>query len=127
MGMSALFEAKMKGPNRAFVAGSFVTVSSSNPTVTDGKGFSVTRSGAGVYVVTLEDTANDIDCIIPAVALATETDVAIINEDAGARANPAFTLRLWVAPAPATPVFAAADDAGSIVSFIAVLRNTNVV
>ena len=110
----------------ACVAGCFDTVNGAAPTVIEGDGFTVARTAEGVWTVTLNDTPNAIKSIVAWAELKTADDVGICQGDIDERAAAAFRIQLWVAPAPATPVFALADEPGTRINFIAFLRNTNV-
>lgn len=126
MGLSGAFPSKHVGPGRKVIAGAFVTVGSANPTVVTGRGFTVVRDGAGIYTVTLRQTPNAIDSIVASAAPKTLATAMLPQEDIDARTTSAFTLHLMSTAASDTADFAVADDAGSRVSFIVVVRDTNV-
>ena len=120
MSMTGLFPIKHRGPGRAVVAGSFVTVNGAVPTVLTGRGFTVARSAEGVWVVTLLDTPNAIDAILHSAAWKTADGTLNLEEDFDERTSTTFTLNAFVVAGAAT------DDPGTIISFAVYLRNTNV-
>ncbi len=113
------------GPERVLVAGSFETVNDAAPTSIRGNGFTVARTAEGVWTVTITDRApQQIDAIYAWCEIETETDVCICQGDVDNTTASTFRIQLWVAPAPASPVFAAADEPGSRIHFMCVLKET---
>lgn len=117
--MRGLFPFRARGPSRIMVAGSFVTVSSSNPTVLRGLGFTVVRASQGVYTVTLQDAVNSVDSLVASAHPKTEGTELFVSGDIDALTTSVF--KLHVTDDGGT----AQDDAGTLVSFQAVCRIGN--
>lgn len=117
--MRGLYPIKARGPARALVAGSFITVGSGNPSSLRGQGFTVTREAQGRYTVDYDDPVVAWDSVVVTVApetVATEL-VAIVDEDT--IDTDSFEIRVSDLSGNLQ------DDAGSRVSFIAVARLGN--
>lgn len=108
------------GPGRHLIAGSFITVGSGDPTSRKGNGFTVTRSGAGEYTLTLRDAAQAIDSIILGIGPKTIATELVVTYDVDGVTTTVVPIK--VANLSGT----LADDAGSEVSFLIVTRDTSV-
>lgn len=126
MGVRGGYPVKHVGPGRKTIYGSFTTVNDADPSGVTGRGYTVARTGEGIWTVTLADTPNKIDSVLAWCEIKTETDVCICQGDIDNKSNSTFRIQLWVAPDPTTPVFALADEPGSVINFAVVVRDTNV-
>lgn len=105
------------GVDRVLIAGSFETAAG-DPTVVNGVGFSVTRSGIGVYVVALDEpNPFQILSIMTGVGSKTEANEMRASVDPDTVTTAGFTLRLDVGGTPT-------DDAGSLVSFNCIVSDS---
>lgn len=59
------------------IEGSFAPAGTSAPTAVKGKGFSVSRSGVGTFVVLLEDAYVDLNCATASLQLASADDKTV--------------------------------------------------
>jgi hypothetical protein len=126
-----LHPARIVGPSRSIVAGSFTTANGADPTKVTGvfgNGFSVARDDEGVWTVTLAQISQQIDSVVLGVAGVTETVLQVVRERQADRDASAGTFVIELlqsaALAPAGN-WAAADAPACIISFIAVLRDTS--
>jgi hypothetical protein len=107
------------GIDRVLVAGGFLTDGATDPSTVYGEGFSVVRNGAGDYTVTL-------DSPVPKSTIAVLTDVGpkTIATELIANVDPdtmtAGTFQILISNLTGTNV----DDAGSRVSFLAVVADS---
>lgn len=116
----------MVGKGRVLISGGFVTTASGNPSTLYGQGYSVARTNTGRYTVTLAETANAIEGIFCQGCPETPASAMIVVVDQDTIANPVFEIQIYTTAASQTSDFALADDAGSVVYFLVVARNTNV-
>lgn len=120
------------GPGRILVGGSFVTAGSGSPTSVRGHGFSVARTAAGRYTVTLDDPVRAFDAILLSEAAETlpgsnvdEFHRLLLDEDV--TDTDSFEIRLYIlddmsgSGAPAL-----GDDAGTRISFLCLCRTLDV-
>ena len=115
------------GKGRVSIAGSFTTVNGSSPTVTTGSGFTVARTGEGVWTITLDESPRAIVSFNHSIAAKTAGVPSVLVEDIDGRTGTTvFTLENYLASALSTVTWAAADDPGSIISFEVIARNTSV-
>lgn len=110
--------------DQVIVAGSFITVSSGDPTVTLGKGFTVARDGAGDYTVTLSETPGDIVAIFKDADLKTGTADYQLRTDIDDETSAAFSILLETAADINAGAYSAADDAGTRINFLVVIQNS---
>ena len=126
MPASGLFPVKYLGPDRYLVVGSFTTANGAAPTATTGRGFTVARTGEGVWSVTLDDAPSSIEAVFLTVAPKTLTKLNNVTEDVDARTSTVISIQLFTAAATQTAHPVVDDDPGSIISFMIVCRRTNV-
>lgn len=121
-----LFPVRYLGMERYIVAGSFTTANGAAPTATTGRGFTVARTGEGVWSVTLDEAPNSIEAVLLSVAPKTLTKLNNVTEDVDARTSTVISIQLFTAAATQTAHPVVDDDAGSIISFMIVCRKTSV-
>lgn len=116
------FPLTMQGPGRVLIAGSFVTVGSGNPSTATrrGRGYTVVRTAAGRYTVTLNNAVVAFDSIVATVAPETAGTALVATIDEDSITTSVFEIRVENLSDALT------DDAGSRVNFMAVARTTNV-
>lgn len=113
------FDVQALQPNAKIVAGNFTLASGSDPTSVTGKGYSVARTASGKYTVTLDDKYPGILSATATVASSTVSDsVAQIGD---IDVSSAKTVVIHVQRAGS-----ASENAGEVVHFCLVLRNTSI-
>jgi len=123
---SNMYPVKAVGISRVMIHGSFLPTAGANPTVNDGVGWSVVRSALGVYTVTLNEPINELTSLLSSLQLTTPGIYTLCN-GLYTVATRSFTIAAFLETAGTL----AAEDLnnavdGSVVSFLAVCRNTNI-
>lgn len=124
---SNMFPVKAVGSSRVFLHGSFLPAGAgSDPAVNDGVGWSVVRTNVGLYTVTLNEPINELTSLLSSLQLTAPGIYTLCNGlyDATTRS---FTIAAFLETA-GTLAAEELDNSGdgSVVSFLAVCRNTNV-
>lgn len=122
MALKSLYDVMTVARDRVVIAGSFAPAGTGAVTDVKGVGFSVARSGVGVFTITFDRTYPDLECAIVSTQLATPTgDVTNVGDYSAA--NGTLVLDHWDISGGAAADIAA--NANNRINFLCVFKNTS--
>lgn len=118
-----LREAKSPDREVVLIAGSFAPAGTGAPTAAKGSGFSVARSGVGVFTITLDKIYPDMLSAVCSLQLATAADQYVLGGTYTA-ASGTFVINVWDVSGAALADISA--NANNRVNFILAMKNSTV-